>query len=54
MPWEIPGPPEGFCAAFIGVSLNEVSGGEYFRFLKAMGRNSRYGIAVNGNRELIR
>jgi len=44
---------QGFCAAFIGVSLNEVPAGEYFRFLKAMGRNNRYGIAVNGNVELM-
>jgi phytoene dehydrogenase-like protein len=44
---------QGFCAAFIGVSLNEVPAGEYFRFLKAMGRNNRYGIAVNGNLELM-
>jgi phytoene dehydrogenase-like protein len=43
----------GFCAAFIGTSLNEVPAGEYFRFLKAMGRNNRYGIAVNGNVELM-
>lgn len=44
---------QGFCAAFIGVGLNEVPAGEFFRFLKAMGRNNRYGIAVNGNVELM-
>ena len=44
---------QGFCAAFVGVSLNEVPAGEYFRFLKAMGRNNRYGIATNGNIELM-
>jgi phytoene dehydrogenase-like protein len=44
---------QGFCAAFIGTSLNEVPAGEYFRFLKAMGRNNRYGIAVNGNIEVM-
>ncbi len=44
---------QGFCAAFIGTSINEVPAGEYFRFLKAMGRNNRYGIAVNGNIELM-
>lgn len=45
---------QGFCAAFIGTSLNEVPAGEYFRFLKAMGRNNRYGIAPNGNIELMK
>jgi phytoene desaturase len=44
---------QGFCAAFIGIGLNEVPAGEFFRFLKAMGRNNRYGIAVNGNVDLM-
>lgn len=44
---------QGFCAAFIGVSENEVPAGEFFRFLKAMGRNNRYGIAVKGNIDLM-
>jgi phytoene desaturase len=44
---------QGFCAAFIGTSLHEVPAGEFFRFLKAMGRNNRYGIAENGNIELM-
>ncbi len=44
---------QGFCGAFVGVSADEVPAGEFFRFLKAMGRGSKYGIAVNGNIELM-
>ena len=44
---------QGFCAAFIGTSLHEVPAGEYFRFLKAMGRNNQYGISAKGNREVM-
>lgn len=44
---------EGFCAAYIGVHAAETPAGEFFRFLKAMGRNIRYGIAAEGNRRLM-
>ncbi len=44
---------QGFCGAFIGVNSNEVPAGEFFRFMKAMGRNNKYGISVNGNLELM-
>lgn len=44
---------QGFCAAYIGVNSNETPAGEFFRFFKAMGRNIQYGIAVNGNVELM-
>lgn len=44
---------QGFCAAYIGVHAAETPAGEFFRFLKAMGRNIRYGIAVEGNAALM-
>lgn len=44
---------QGFCAAFVGTSSHEVPAGEFFRFLRAMGRGNKYGIAVNGNIELM-
>ncbi len=40
---------QGFCAAFIGINAYEVPAGEFFRFLKSMGRNVAYGIAPEGN-----
>ncbi len=45
---------QGFCGAFIGTSADEVPAGEFFRFLKAMGRGSRYGIAAHGNLEVMK
>ena len=44
---------QGFCGAFVGVNAYEVPAGEFFRFLKNMGRGNRYGIAVNGNIDLM-
>lgn len=44
---------EGFCSAYIGVHADETPAGEFFRFLKAMGRNIRYGIAAGGNKRLM-
>ncbi len=44
---------QGFCGAFVGTSSQEVPAGEFFIFLKEMGRGNRYGIAVNGNIELM-
>jgi phytoene dehydrogenase-like protein len=44
---------QGFCGAFVGVNAYEVPAGEFFRFFKNMGRGNRYGIAVNGNIELM-
>ncbi len=44
---------QGFCGAFIGISADEVPAGEFFRFLKAMGKNNQYGIATNGNSEVM-
>ncbi|MFO7962315.1 MAG: NAD(P)/FAD-dependent oxidoreductase [Desulfobacterales bacterium] len=44
---------QGFCAAFVGVNSNEVPASEFFRFIKAMGRNVAYGIAPMGNMKLM-
>jgi phytoene dehydrogenase-like protein len=44
---------QGFCAAFIGTNSYEVPAGEFFRFLKTLGRNVNYGIAQNGNMKLM-
>jgi phytoene desaturase len=44
---------QGFCAAFIGVNSYEVPAGEFFRFLKNLGRNINYGIAPEGNLAVI-
>ena len=45
---------QGFCAAFVGTSSHEVPAGEFFRFIKAMSMGNKYGIAVNGNIELMK
>ncbi len=45
---------QGFCAAFVGTSSHEVPAGEFFRFMKAMSMGNRYGIAVNGNIDLMK
>ncbi len=44
---------QGFCGAFIGVNSYEVPAGEFFRFIKAIGRNITYGIAPKGNMVLM-
>ena len=45
---------QGFCGAFIGIGSDEVPAGEFFRFLRAMGRGNQYGIAANGNIHLMK
>lgn len=44
---------QGFCAAFIGTNADEVPAGEFFRFLHFTSRKSVYGIAEEGNGQLI-
>lgn len=44
---------QGFCAAFIGTSANEVPAGEFFRFLHYASRKSVYGIAMEGNGQMV-
>ncbi len=45
---------QGFCAAFVGTSSHEVPAGEFFRFMKAMSMGNKYGIAINGNIDLMK
>ncbi len=44
---------QGFCAALMGTNLHEIPAGEFFRFLAYSSRGSRFGMAVNGNGELM-
>ena len=44
---------QGFCAALMGTNLHEIPAGEYFRFLKYSSRGSRFGLAAEGNGELM-
>lgn len=44
---------QGFCAAFVGVNSHETPAREFFRFIKAMGRNVSYGMAPQGNMKLM-
>jgi phytoene dehydrogenase-like protein len=44
---------QGFCAAFVGVNSYETPAREFFRFIKAMGRNVAYGMAPKGNMKLM-
>lgn len=44
---------QGFCGAFLGVNSNEVTAAEVFRFMKTMAVGLRFGIAINGNIELM-
>ena len=44
---------QGFCAALMGTGLHEIPAGEFFRFLKYSSKGSRFGLAANGNGELI-
>ena len=44
---------QGFCAALMGTNLHEIPAGEFFRFLAYSSRGSRFGMAVNGNGEMM-
>lgn len=44
---------QGFCGAFLGVNSNEVTAAEVFHFMKNMAVGLRFGIAVNGNLDLM-
>jgi len=44
---------QGFCAALMGTNLHEIPAGEFFRFLAYSSRGSRFGMAVNGNGEMV-
>ena len=44
---------QGFCAALMGTNLHEIPAGEFFRFLRYSSRGSRFGMATNGNGELL-
>ena len=44
---------QGFCAALMGTNTHEIPAGEFFRFLKYSSRGSRFGMAVNGNGEMM-
>jgi phytoene dehydrogenase-like protein len=44
---------QGFCAALMGTNLHEIPAGEYFRFLKYSSRGSRFGMATEGNSDLM-
>jgi phytoene dehydrogenase-like protein len=44
---------QGFCAALMGTNLHEIPAGEFFRFLRYSSRGSRFGMAANGNGELM-
>lgn len=44
---------QGFCAALMGTNLHEIPAGEFFRFLKYSSRGSRFGLAAEGNGDLM-
>lgn len=44
---------QGFCAALMGTNTHEIPAGEFFRFLKYSSRGSRFGMAANGNGEMM-
>jgi phytoene dehydrogenase-like protein len=44
---------QGFCAALMGTNLHEIPAGEFFRFLKHSSRGSRFGLAAQGNGDLM-
>jgi phytoene dehydrogenase-like protein len=44
---------QGFCAALMGTNTHEIPAGEFFRFLKFSSRGSRFGMARNGNGEMM-
>ncbi len=44
---------QGFCAALMGTNLHEIPAGEFFRFLRYSSRGSRFGMAANGNGEMM-
>ncbi len=44
---------QGFCGAFLGVNSNEVPADEFFKLMQAMVVNIEYGIAINGNIDLM-
>lgn len=44
---------QGFCGAFLGVNSNEVTAAEVFHFMKNMAVGLSFGIAINGNLDLM-
>jgi phytoene dehydrogenase-like protein len=44
---------QGFCAALMGVNLFEIAVDQFFLFLANSSRGSRFGMAVNGNGDLM-
>jgi len=44
---------QGFCGAFLGVNSNEVTAAEVFLFMKNMAVGLSFGIAINGNLDLM-
>ena len=47
------GQMQGFCGAFIGLNSNEVPAGELFHLMRAMLTEMSFGIAINGNLEIM-
>jgi len=44
---------QGYCAALMGINLNEIRAGEFFGFLKGSSKGSRFGMAAHGNGAMV-
>ncbi len=44
---------QGFCAALMGTNLHEIPAAEFFRFLRYSSHGSRFGLARQGNGDLM-